>query len=425
MRRATSFLYGWGEFGISALETFLRLQLIVYYAKNFNLRMEWAALAVTLSVLCEAIFDPLIGRFSDRWREKTGSRVPLLLLGAALTAVFVLILFHPPQLLTSELSQAMFLFLLSASVQLSLSLLSVPYAAMIGDFTGVPAERGPFIGWRSVFANLGTLAGILVPGIYLMSGDTAAYQQSSWVLAIVILAAVFVATLKTPAKAAAAEIPAVQPSTSALKHRSFLWLLLFSVFAVLGLTVSVSSLLYFCRIRLELGEKDIQNVLLTYYFVSSFAVPIWISLGSQWGRRKILRWGLFLLAAHALLVVPFLPVNNLALIFIGVGLVGGFTAGSYALAELVLTDIIDQVASPANESRFGLYFGFWKLANKFSKTIGLVFISYALTWANVSFPFPETADKLMLIQGPVVAGLCLLAWGTSFFFGSDVLKSQH
>lgn len=427
MRRATSFLYGLGEFGISALETFLRLQLILFYAKNVGLRMEWAALAVTLSLIGEAFIEPVIGDFSDRWKGKTGTRVPFLLLGAALTTVFVLILFHPPQVLLSEFAQAGFLFLMSFSTNLCLSFFAVPYAAMVGDFTTLPSERAVFIGWRSVFANLGTVTGILVPGIYLMADDPSAYQQSSWVLAIVILASAFLATLRTPVKTESLKTDLATSSfllrlKNAIKHSSLRRLLLFSFMITFGLTIGVSSLLYFFRIRLELVETDIQSVLLTFYFLSSLCVPVWIVFGRNWGRVKVLRWGAFLLAAHALLVYPFLPTGNVMLAFVGAGLLGGFFIGSYVLAELVLTDVIDQASSRPDESSFGLYFGFWRFTNKIARTAGLVVVSYALTWANVNFPFPETAEKLTVIQGPVVGILLLLALVPSYFLSRSISK---
>lgn len=425
MRRATPFLYGFAEFGINALEVFLRLHLLVFYSKEIGLSVGHAGLAISISILWDAVVDPWIGKLSDRWRERHGSRAYLVLVGACLTGVFVLGLFHPPEFLATTLEKWLYLLMLSLLVNTSFTLFSIPYSAMVGDFSQDRNERAYFIGWRIFFANAGALAGILVPGYYLVAGATDTYAQSSWVIAMIILVSAFIGTWRPPPPFEAKDSAPIFEHGSwrqAFQNQPFLVLLLSFVIVNIGLTINTSSALYFYRLRMNFSEKDIQTVLLLFFAVFSLSVPLWIYIGRKWGRKKSLCFGAFALGIHSVVIYPLLPPGNFLFAVLGASLIGGILVGSSVLLESTLTDVIDYAQVKTHRESFGFYFGFWKFAGKLSRAASLLITGYALEWANANFPDPDTPMRLTYIFGPIVGIFFILAGFTLLPFGLSEQK---
>ncbi|MFW5901946.1 MAG: MFS transporter [Thermodesulfobacteriota bacterium] len=61
--------------------------------------------------LFDAVTDPVIGMASDRLKSRFGRRRPLMALGAALTALSILLLFNPPRFEASGPATLWFLLL--------------------------------------------------------------------------------------------------------------------------------------------------------------------------------------------------------------------------------------------------------------------------------------------------------------------------
>ena len=93
---ATRIGYSVAETGINAVETLLRLYLLIFYTDAVGLAPGWAGLAVALGLCWDAVTDPLMGYLSDRWYSRLGGRRPFLLLGGLLLAISVYLLFSPP-----------------------------------------------------------------------------------------------------------------------------------------------------------------------------------------------------------------------------------------------------------------------------------------------------------------------------------------
>ena len=93
---ATRIGYSVAETGINAVETLLRLYLLIFYTDAVGLAPGWAGLAVALGLCWDAVTDPLMGYLSDRWYSHLGGRRPFLLLGGLLLAISVYLLFSPP-----------------------------------------------------------------------------------------------------------------------------------------------------------------------------------------------------------------------------------------------------------------------------------------------------------------------------------------
>ena len=106
------------------------------YAKYFGLSLSVIAGVLLLSRIFDAVIDPLIGYASDRYRVRTGTRKPFVLVGSLGLIVCSYFLFVPPD----NVTVAYFTFWLMAFYVAS-TLKQIPLMAWGGEITAEPKQR--------------------------------------------------------------------------------------------------------------------------------------------------------------------------------------------------------------------------------------------------------------------------------------------
>ncbi len=127
--------------------------LIFYYAEVLGLPGSLAGLAVAIAAIGDAVFDPLIGSYSDGLRSRVGRRHLLMYLAILPTGIFMYLLFVPPAGLGHA---ALFLWLLALSIaaRVSASFYSGPAAAVGAEITDRATVRAELGIWRQAIAAL-------------------------------------------------------------------------------------------------------------------------------------------------------------------------------------------------------------------------------------------------------------------------------
>lgn len=404
---AQKILYGLSETGISAVETFLRLHLVVFYSGVLGIPPLWVAINFGILILWSAAIDPLIGRYSDAFKIQKGTRMHLVLFGAIGSVLCLVALFNPPEL-GGQLQTWVYLLVLSLVFSTLFGFFSVPYAAMVTDYSSVPEQRAGFLSYRFAFGNMGTLLGIAIPGYYLIHQPEAVYSNTIWILVMLVLFVAFLTSLAPPPQAKAQEwIPSqAHPIRAALANRSFFVLLGALLLALIGLTLMTSLALYYYRLTLKLDEKAIQNSLILFFLLLSFSVPFWYWVYRLKGTRFSLLSGLLLFAVVHSLIYLNLPqgLSENAYFLSASG--SGFFLGSLFLLDLALVEIVSK--------DYGFYFGIWRFASHLARALAVILVGLFLDWANIAFPDIDTPKRLSLLFGPSVgfffaaAGLILL-----------------
>lgn len=418
--------YGFVEMGVNAVETFIRLHLLVFYSQKVGIPSFWVGVALSISIFWDAAIDPLIGRFSDAWRRRHGTRWHLVIVGAMATAIFLTALYHPPAELTTQHMKWLYLLVMGLLFNTSYALFSIPYTAMVGDFTEDRQERGQLIAWRLVFSNVGAFCGIIVPGYYLSRNYPDAYQQASWVLAMLVLFATFVGSFSLTRDDPDQDIeltdeefdPPIWEKLKITFHNKPFLSLVGAFFVVnVGLTINSAAALFYYRLRLQFNETQIRNVLVLFLAAFSLSIPLWVWLGKKWGRKYSLIAGALIFGVSSCVIYPLLPVENAVAAYVWASSFGGLVVGAYVLAESILTDVVDYDTIKTREQNFGFYFGLWKFAAKFSRALALLITGLLLDWANVDFPDPDTPNRIALAFGPAVGIFFVLAAVSLIPFG--------
>lgn len=335
-----------------------------HYARQYGVPL--ASLGLLLLALrgADAITDPWIGRWLDRWFARGhagvwrlgGVAVLLLWLGFA-TAFAAPAHWSTPALLAWA---AISVLLATAAY----SLLTVALQAWGARMGGDAAFQARVVGWREGFALLGVMVAVSLPPLaglpttMLLLGAALVAAWWAWRLAPTA-APTATPTDHAPHPPAAADLAA----HARVQWHSPAWRALLTTHALSALAAALPAtlVLFFVRDHVQASPGQEAGLLALYFVSAALGVPVWTRLLPRLGLAR--GWGLgMLLAVLSFASAAWLPQGawlGFALICVGSGV---------ALAA-------DMVAPPAllalwlarsqpHASNHAAYFGWWGLVNK-------------------------------------------------------------
>ncbi|ABZ93107.1 Na+/melibiose symporter-related transporter [Leptospira biflexa serovar Patoc strain 'Patoc 1 (Ames)'] len=420
--------YGFAETGITAVQLFTQIYLLKFYTEIVGLNASLAGIALSISVIWDAISDPLMGRISDHTRTRFGRRRPYIFIGGILLSIAVLLLFSPPEI-ASQLGKFIYLLSVYLLVNTAMTIISVPHIALGGELSFERDERTSVFGWRLFFSNIGMLIGMIVPAAILQSlGDETAKENiitsrtvAGEIVSLVILVSSIITFWVTKGKDKiqtdrSKQLPFFISFGSVLKNKMFLVLLFAFVIATIGRTFNSAIALYYYEYRLGLKESQVViNILLPFFLVLMLSIGFWVWISKKIGKKIPAFFGVFGLGLLTVIVYPLFPYGELRPPLIA-AFFGGIFAGSILIMDSILTDVVDYDEFQTGEKREGLYFGIWKMGVKFSQAFGIAITGFLLDIIGfqngMTTQTPEVGFRLALIFGPGV--------GFFFIFGSII-----
>lgn len=408
--------YGAAEIGITASEFFLQVTLLKFYVDTVGLSPGLAGLALSLAVVWDAVSDPLMGLLSDRTRLRAGRRRPYLPVGALALAGTFILLFNPPKM---EQGTA-FGWLLGSYVLLNtaMTVLAVPHLALAADMAPNPRTRTALFGWRFLFANFGLITAILVPGLVASqaTADTATRTQVM-VIAVLVVATALLSYRATrgydrPAEATDTQLHgALQAALAPLRNSAFLLLAASFVLGSVGRTLNSALALFYYQYRLHLDEQTVfLKVLLPFTTVVACSIIGWVAVAGRIGKKWPAAFGIGALGVSTVVVYPLFPPGN-ALPPAIYGILAGLLIGAVFLLDAMVSDAADLDRLKRRQTEQGIYFGYWRMAAKIARALGLALSGFLLDTIGfqqgATTQTPETVQGLAILFGPVV-GICFI-----------------
>ena len=158
-------VYGSGAITFALKDAAFAIFVLFYYKQVLGLSGTLTGLAIAISVLWDAISDPLVGAWSDRLRSRWGRRHPLMVASVLPLALSFIALFWPPQqVLGSQLTMFWWLLGTVLILRTALTLFMVPYLALGAEISTDYHERTSLANART---NLAWFVGVLVPATSL------------------------------------------------------------------------------------------------------------------------------------------------------------------------------------------------------------------------------------------------------------------
>jgi Na+/melibiose symporter-like transporter len=433
--------YGIGGAGYGVLYN-AHYFVLAYYSQVLGLNAGLAGLAVGISLVADAVTDPLIGYLSDSTRSRWGRRHPWLYASILPLGASFYLLWHPPGFIAGNTSLFVWLVVCNVSMRAALTMFLVPAYAIVAELTADYDERTrlltDFHVVYSVFLNgMSVLmyAIWLVPTEEISTGmmNPEGYQDAGLLGTIVIVASIlvfaiglhrFIPTLRQyqvnkPPSLGQFFVQVADVFRSASARFVIAGGLLYYA----GIGTYVALWVYIYSYFWEFSSAQI-SVIVISMTVAALFLP---SAMERWatGREKKTVASAGLLGAMATNLVPislrllgFFPENGTAAIFWTMVVVGFFETALFLVFDIswrsMIADLTEQTELDTGRRNEGVISSTITFATKCADALGTLIAGVLLSL--IAFPTEtgvgdvpsEIIAQLGLIYGPLV---CLIWMG--------------
>jgi glycoside/pentoside/hexuronide:cation symporter, GPH family len=356
----------YGALGLPLAFVALPLYVILpkHYATAFGIPLATLGALLLGARLLDAVADPWIGRWADRWFAHSQRRV---LLCAVLAAVVLAVgfrgLFFPWVSSGNGDHVALLLWCaaLLAVTYLSYSVLSVLHQAWGARLGGDEAQRARIVAWREGLALVGVLVASVLPTVAGLSVASVVFAVTLFI-AVALLwwapvpHALAQATTQATAQASERHSVTVGPfQTPGFRRLMVIYL----VNGVAG-AVPATLILFFIEDRLQ-APTYAPLFLASFFAAAALSMPLWLQLVKRIGLAKAWLRGM-LLSITAFIWAAFLGTGDIAA-YTAVCIASGVALGAdLSLPGALLAGVIQRAGH--GQSQEGAYFGWWNFATK-------------------------------------------------------------
>ena len=348
------------------------------YAKYFGLSLATIATILLACRLFDAISDPLIGYWCDRYRTQTGSCKPFVMVGGVLLPLICYVLFVPSGNSGNEIH---FLFFMIAWF-FAFTLFEIPHLSLGSELIVDSQEKTGLYGLRTLGINIGLLLFYLVPFLPFFSSHAYNPQTLYWVIvaaAVLMVPAlwIFYRTIPSVGPGSLAKPPRRQLHENlwSLRREIFynkpllIFLVVFFFYGV-GTGMWFSLQFIFIDVYLGLGEYfSLVNII--GLCVSSFLVGFWVKLSNKIGKKQTWSVGLLVYILCIVIACQLKPedASVVSLMWVMCLNYSGVSAVS-VLAAALIADIIDYGHWKFGVDRAATYFSLLMLSVKTTAALG-------------------------------------------------------
>ena len=126
--------YGIGSTAEAVVITTTSMFLMLFYNQVRGLDPAAIGMALAIGLAVNAVFDPLVGSWSDRMKSRWGRRHPFMFVSMLPAALLFYALFNPPDGLSST-SQLVWLTVFNVLMLQAMTLFHTPHLALGGEMS--------------------------------------------------------------------------------------------------------------------------------------------------------------------------------------------------------------------------------------------------------------------------------------------------
>ena len=449
----TKFLYGFGSvcFGVTTL-SLTSAVLAPYLNRVIGLPAIWVGTAIMLTLMADAIVDPMIGQFSDRLRTRWGRRHPLMYISAPLVAICCIIFWNSPTDWTPAKS-GVFLISMLMLMKISVSLYEVPSSALGPELTTDYNARTSLFSYRFFFGVVGgLLMNIALYRVFLSPEaggilNRAGYANYGILAAAVMATSILISSIGThrripyltqPQERAVPLSQVLREMAATITNPS-LMVIMGSGFCsgvAGGMGAALSQ--YFYIELWGLNAKSISLLAIAGILASIFGVAL-AAPASRWLGKKRAMIALFILSVTAeiipqtLWLLGLMPSNSspwvLRILLFDYFFAATLVISGYIIITSMLADIVEDAAVQTGVRSEGLLMAANGLLPKFTAGFGVFLAGLVVTVAQ--FPAqaaagtvsPDIMRHMLLLYLPFAVIMKALSIIVLFFYKID--KDKH
>ena len=418
-------LYGMGNLGVSAMSQAVVTFFMFFGTAVLGFSGRSMGALFSVSVLWDAVTDPLSGMISDRYPGgRLGRRKPFLLLATVpAVACFLLMWCFPYERVGGGF---LYLALFMLLFQTATTFFYTPYAAM-----GLELCRGlkqtKLQSIRSLFSMLGSAMPMLVIGLLqLIQGrEDVRYLPKTYALLGLILGALSLLSLAVlfALREGGAVPEAGEKATSwravfgdffrELRNWEFRSVLIGYTLILTASSIITGMGMHIFTYVFELGTGQMFLLLAELFGFIVLSQPFWVNLSKKYEKRKLLRIGLYVTVAGCLMILlsyflaenlqlPLLLTLTPALVTTGVGI-----GSTYPIPYAIVAESISQRNTA---SVLGCMTFVFKLAQAVAVLLSGWMLDFSgFASANTGAWTDSGRQKLLVLFGATLVILLLLA----------------
>jgi sugar (glycoside-pentoside-hexuronide) transporter len=423
-------VYATGDFTVNAFLSVLGIVYITYFLTEIvGLRTELAGAVQLVGRAIDALADPLMGRVSDRCRWKAGRRRPFFLIGALPFGLFFALLWVD---LTGASQLQLFTYYTAVYVLgcLSMTVLSVPYLALLPEMAIGYDARTSLNVWRNCGAVIGVFAAVVFRPVANWLGGGSGGYAAAGICFGALLAAPWLAIHRV-----SWERPDFQQRETQVSFRDGMRILMahasFRRLTAMYLCGRISMdligamlILYFTH---YLGRThDFEPMMFIFLLSGLLWLPVWLRVARHLEKATVFTIGTLWWAAMQLGLLAAQPDWPRSVVFAFAPLI----ALGYVVVDLMpwamIGEVVDEDELATGERREGLYNGFFMFVRKLAGTAGValaMFVLGSLGFGKHDVQPPAAVEAIRWL-GSVVPSLLLLlsAW---FARGYPLTRAEH
>ena len=298
------------------------------YAKYYGLSLTTIGTVMLVARLSDAFTDPLVGYYSDRQRAKTGTRKPLMLIGALALAPCSYFLLVPHE--GVSISYFMFWYI---AFYLAMTTYNIPHLAWANEFTKTSEDKTLVFSMMGIVGSIGGALFYVLPLLpfFVTTEVTPEILKTSVYLGIVFMVpGILLAVKLVPNGPVHKPLPREEGETdptlsqqlkallSALYHnKPFVIFMLTVMCSGIGFGMWLGLFFIYVDTFLQLGSQ-FAELSMWGMVMGAVAIPIWYRLAIRWGKHKTWLIGMTLFL----------------IVFFGTGLLSPGPEGFYKLFAL-------------------------------------------------------------------------------------------
>ena len=340
------------------------------YAKYFGLELTAIAGALLMARLFDAFLDPVIGHYSDRRQERTGSRKLWIITGGLCIIISAWFLFAPP----AGVSIGYFLFW-SLLAHVAWSLFDIPHMAWGTELITSYQDRARLFSYRSAMAAIGSIAFFLLPfmPIFASSEYTPETMKVVALTAAFLMVPALISLYRFVPNGAAVVHPAKERLTEIFRsifyNKPLLIFVMTYFLTGLGFGMWMGLLFIYLDAYLQIGEQ-VATIFLAGTAVSLIGIPVWLKF-IQLTNKKVAWISSTLISGVVLVGFVFAqPGDGVMLPLLLTTTLFFSTSCTLIVAPSILADIVDYGTWKFGRDRGATYFAFFMLITKTNAGLG-------------------------------------------------------
>jgi len=427
------FGYGAAEGANSLIFTNFYVFFMFFLTDVVKIDPAFAGFILMLRTLWDALFDPVVGVWSDRIKSKYGRRRPILFAVAVPYGIIAWLLFSDFNL-GPNLTKIYFVIIVILH-SIAFALLEVPHMALSAEMTQDYDERTNLNAYRAAWSQIFS---VISGGACLVLAQYFSKTFHSPRIGWSLMAAGFGLTcipliLFTWRSTRGYELFPEEVTVkvrdifdAALKNRPFRYTILMYTLGIAGMSIAGAVMVYFMTYVMGFDEKK-SSIGFTLLFACTV---LWVPLISVTSNKLGKRGAYFIFIGLWALVqgvgIMALKPGNVILYFILIVLASAGVIGVYMIGWTIIPDVLELDEFKTGQRREGLYYGIISLVQKVGSAIALWLVGVILHQVGYLPNAQQTEKALWGIKIMYGFGTGLLLILSIFFcYLMPMTKKKH